>query len=115
MMFNWGHPWGRIQLTLTTKEAAIILGMVARGDKKHDIASWFGENPARVQEVIRGEYGNLTAAPADQLFPKGAPGIKGRRLKSAVEKAVAAMKAEDGNAALAMLEAALSSYSKHES
>lgn len=101
-------------MSLTTKDAAVILGMVARGDKKHDIASWFGENPARVQEVIAGEYGNLAAAAPDQLFPKGAPGIKGRRLKSATEKALTALKSDDPRTALGILEEALAVYAKHE-
>lgn len=104
-----------IKMSLTTKDASVILGMVARGDKKHDIASWFGENPARVQEVIAGDYGNLSAAAPDQLFPKGAPGLKGRRLKSAVDKAVTALKTEDAKSALAILEDALANYSKNES
>lgn len=50
-------------MTLMNKDASIILGMVARGDKRHDIAAWFGENQARIAEVEQGQYGNLTAAP----------------------------------------------------
>jgi hypothetical protein len=30
--------------SLTNKDASIILGMVARGDREHDIAAWFGVN-----------------------------------------------------------------------
>lgn len=68
-------------MALTYKEAAIVLGMAARGDKKHDIAAWFGENQARVAEVEAGEFGTLALAPAAELPPKGAPGPKGRRLR----------------------------------
>ena len=101
-------------MSLTTKDASVILGMVARGDKKHDIASWFGENPARVQEVIAGDYGNLTAAPADQLFPKGSPGLKGRRLKGAVDKALLELRTGNPDAAGRILEEALLTYSRNE-
>lgn len=74
-------------MTLTNKDAQIVLGMVARGDKRHDIAAWFGENQARIAEVEAGEYGNLVAAPASDLPPKGAPGLKGRRLRAFTAKA----------------------------
>ena len=102
-------------MSLTTKDATVILGMVARGDKKHDIASWFGENPARVQEVIAGDYGNLVAAPADQLLPKGSPGTKVRRMKGAVSKALEALDAGNASAAKVILEKALEDYHRHES
>jgi len=101
-------------MSLTNKDASVILGMVARGDKKHDIASWFGENPARVQEVIAGDYGNLVAAPADQLLPKGSPGIKVRRMKAAVSKALEALSAGDAPTAKGILEKAIEDYQRHE-
>ncbi|WP_375599857.1 hypothetical protein [Devosia sp. Naph2] len=102
------------RMSLTTKDAAVVLGMVARGDKKHDIASWFGENPARVQEVIAGDYGNLSAAPADQLLPKGSPGIKARRMKGAVTRAIEAIDSGDASAARAILVKAIEDYQRHE-
>jgi hypothetical protein len=102
-------------MSLTTKDAGVILGMVARGDKKHDIASWFGENPARVQEVIAGEYGTASAAPADQLLPKGSPGIKARRMKGAVTRAIEAIDAGDTAAAKVLLEQAVADYLRPES
>ena len=37
--------------SLTNKDASIILGMVDRGDREHDIAVWFGVNQARIAEV----------------------------------------------------------------
>lgn len=63
----------------------IVLGMAARGDRNHDIAAWFGVNQGRVAEAKAGEYGNPPAAPKNALPPSGAPGIKGRRLRSTVE------------------------------
>ena len=60
--------------------------MVARGDRDHDIAAWFGVNQGRIAEVKEGKYGTIAAAPANQLPPRGPPGIKGRRLMSSVRK-----------------------------
>ena len=38
-------------ITLTNKDASIALGMVARGDREHDIAAWFGVNQGRIAEA----------------------------------------------------------------
>src|SRR5262249_17818138 len=68
---------GRNFVALTYKDAAVIMGMLARGDKNHDIAAWFGENPARIAEVKDGQaFGVVPAAPADELPQKGAVGPK---------------------------------------
>lgn len=85
-------------MALTSNDARIIFGMIARGDKHHDVASWFGENPARVAEVLSGAaFGFVGAAPANELPPKGAPGLKGRKLMAFVEKALNQL--EEGKAA----------------
>lgn len=101
-------------MTLTNRDAAIILGMAARGDKKHDIAAWFGENQARIAEVEQGQYGNLTAAPANELPPKGAPGPKGRRLRSKVTKAIEALENKETAAALQLLKEGLADFAKND-
>ena len=36
---------------LTREQACIALGMLQRGDKQHDIAAYFGENPGRIIDV----------------------------------------------------------------
>jgi hypothetical protein len=79
-------------MALTHRDAAIIMGMLARDDKNHDIAAWFGENPARVAEVKDGTaFGIVPAAPAAELPPKGAVGPKARRLRAYVIDAVRAL------------------------
>jgi hypothetical protein len=85
-------------VALTNNDARIVLGMVARGDKEHDIAAWFGENQARVAEVKQGSHGSVTAAAASELPPKGAPGPKGQRLRGSVKNALKALeeKGADG-------------------
>lgn len=71
--------------TLVRSDAPIILGMVARDDRDHDIAAWFGVNQGRIAEVKDGsKFGTPAAAHISQLPPSGPPGIKGRRLRSAV-------------------------------
>lgn len=101
-------------MAFSNKEASIVLGMVARGDKRHDIAAWYGENQARVAEVEQGQYGNLVAASGADLPPKGAPGPKGRRLRSKATKAVDALENGDAAAALQILKDALADFAKNE-
>lgn len=102
-------------MALTSNDGRKIMGMVARGDKHHDIAAYFGENQARVAEVVSGQaFGNLPTAPADELPPKGAPGVKGRRIRASVKAAVEALENGDTVSALDTLKAAAARYDKHE-
>ena len=87
-------------LSLTNREASIVLGMVSRGDRDHDIAAWFGVNQGRIAEVKGGSHGSISAAPPADLPPKGPPGIKGRRLRASVQKAFDIMETK-GNAGIA--------------
>lgn len=43
---------GRI---LTAQDAAIVKGMLARGDRQHDVAAYFGVNSARIAEIANGD------------------------------------------------------------
>ena len=101
-------------MSLNNNECRIALGMVARGDNKHDIAAYFGVNQARIAEVEQGEYGNFEAAPLAELPPKGPPGIKGRRMYAFAEKAIAALENGDPNEALKVLKAGIERYQKPE-
>ena len=101
-------------MALTINDARIIIGMLARGDKQHDVAAYFGENQARIVEAANGDFGTVEAAPANELPPKGAPGIKGRRLKAFVEKAVAALEAGNHEEAASHLKSGLDRYNRHE-
>lgn len=74
--------------SLTNKDASIVLGMAARGDRDHDIAAWFGVNQGRIAEVKDGKFGSISAAPTHDLPPKGPPGVKGKRLRAAVGRAL---------------------------
>lgn len=101
-------------MALTNNEVRILLGMVARGDNKHDIAAWFGENQGRVADAEQGKFGNFQAAPANELPPKGPPGIKGRRLLAHVEKALGQLADGDVDGAKASLEAGVKRWNLHE-
>jgi hypothetical protein len=100
--------------SLTKADVAIVLGMQARGDRDHDIAAWFGVNQGRVAEAKDGKFGKFPPAPADALPPKGAPGIKGRRLRWAVGEILGKKGAQNVADVLAALKAAAAAYDKHE-
>jgi hypothetical protein len=51
-------------LSLSNKDASIVLGMQKRGDREHDIAAWFGVNQGRIAEVKAGSHGALQPADA---------------------------------------------------
>lgn len=101
-------------MALTNNDARIVLGMLARGDKNHDIAAWFGENPARIAEVKDGEFGHPQPAPAADLPPRGAPGPKGRRMKAFAAKALAALKAGNIADAEKALADGIAAYERNE-
>lgn len=96
--------------SLTNSDARIVLGMLARDDRAHDIAAWFGVNQGRIAEVKDGKYGALMPAPLDKLPPKGPPGIKGKRLRASVEKALAALLEGDSEKAKGILNEAVKRY-----
>ena len=55
---------------LTREQASIALGMLQRGDKQHDIAAYFGENPGRIIDVKfrrLPRYADIEPAPPSAL------------------------------------------------
>ena len=59
---------------LSATDAAIIKGMLARGDKQHDIAAHFDQNGARIAEIKSGEkFADVKAASTTSLPPPKAP------------------------------------------
>ena len=100
---------------LDANDAAIVRGMLARGDRDHDIAASFGVNQGRIAEVKKEEkFPGVPAADAALLPPKGAPGVKGRRLRDAVGAALKHLQSGDVDAAAAALKTAKENYDKHE-
>ena len=73
-------------MSLTHRETRLVKGMLARGDRQHDIAAYFGVNGGRIAEVATGDcaYPNAEAVPEDELPPPG-PYITKYALNSVIE------------------------------
>ncbi|TPK94790.1 hypothetical protein FJ934_14350 [Mesorhizobium sp. B2-4-12] len=57
---------------LTESDAALIRGMILRGDRHHDIAAFFGVNQGRVAEIKEGcRFAGIAPADPDELPPRG--------------------------------------------
>ncbi len=70
---------------LSVLDAAIIKGMLARGDRQHDVAAWFGVNGGRVAEIASGRtFGFVCSAPPTKLPPPG-PYPNGRNAMVAIQ------------------------------
>lgn len=115
MSWNKGKASG---YTLKRADAPIIFGMVARDDRDHDIAAWFGVNQGRIAEVKDGsKFGTVAAAHTSQLPPSGPPGIKGRRLRAAADKISQALAAKGPSGlkeAQELLQRAIAAYDADE-
>jgi hypothetical protein len=72
-------------ITLSTAEAALVKGMLSRGDRQHDIAAWFGVNGGRVAEIAVGtRFSEVQAACPKELPPRG-PYPKAAQALAAIE------------------------------
>lgn len=86
---------------LTEADAAVIKGMLLRGDRQHDIAAWFGVNGGRIGEIATGKtFAWVETADEPELPPAG-PYPTGRQ---AIEAQMALERALD---ALAVAESSL--------
>lgn len=101
--------------TLKSTDASIIFGMVKRDDRDHDIAAWFGVNQGRIAEVKDGsKFGKVAPALQGDLPPKGPPGIKGRRLRGAVDKVIESIDKGNADEAKTLLQKAMKRYDDNE-
>jgi hypothetical protein len=83
-------------ISLTDDDAAIVKGMVARGDRQHDIAAWFGVNGGRIGEVASGRtFRHIEPAPTQLLPPQG-PYLSGRETAVLIAALSKARNALDG-------------------
>lgn len=76
--------------TLSSHDAAIVKGMLARGDRQHDIAAWFGVNGGRIADISTGKTFAHVAPQHDSLPPRG-PYENGRdsaRRKQAIDDTI---------------------------
>ncbi len=86
-------------IILVAADAAIVKGMLARGDRQHDIAAWFGVNGGRIAEIATGYRFPLGYPAVAYVLPPPGPYPAGR----VAVKAIAALSA--AKAALASAEA----------
>ena len=42
-------------VSLADADAAVVKGMLDRGDRQHDVAAWFGVNSGRIAEIATGK------------------------------------------------------------
>jgi hypothetical protein len=67
-------------VSLEEQDAAIVKGMLARGDRQHDIAAWFGVNGGRIGEIANGfKFASIKATSASKLPPPG-PYLSGQQV-----------------------------------
>jgi hypothetical protein len=88
--------------------------MIARGDRKHDIAAWFGLNQGRITEVEDGVHGSAMPAPNHLLPPAGSPGPKARKLRRAADGIRDLLQSGDIEGAIKLLDKAIAQFDKHE-
>jgi hypothetical protein len=88
--------------------------MIIRGDRKHDIAAWFGLNQGRVAEVEDGKHGTASATDIKELPPSGSPGPKARDIRGAVGKINQLLEAADYDGAKKALAKAIKDFDKNE-
>ena len=60
-------------ISLTANDAAVVKGMLARGDRAHDVASWFGVNPGRIADIATGKTFTEVAIAKDCDLPPPGP------------------------------------------
>lgn len=73
-------------ITLDGEDAAIVKGMLVRGDRQHDIAAWFGVNAGRVAEIASGvRFATVAVAPEAALPPPG-PYLSGRQVHEVLSR-----------------------------
>jgi hypothetical protein len=101
-------------ITVTPADIPIIIGMIARGDRHHDIAAWFGLNQGRIADTQAGKYGPPQTDPGLKLPPKGPPGVKGRELREAINSALSRLSAGDNAGGIAKLQDAIERYDADE-
>jgi hypothetical protein len=79
-------------VVLDEVDAAIAKAMLARGDRQHDIAAWFGVNGGRIAEIATGYTFNWVEQYGGELPPPG-PYPRGRDAVAALEALAVAERA----------------------
>src|ERR1700723_3692505 len=81
-MYRRAEPSG---ISLTPADAALVKGMLLRGDRQHDVAAWFGVNGGRIAEIATGaRFATVQPASTETLPPVG-PYPCGREARAALD------------------------------
>jgi hypothetical protein len=80
-------------ITLNEQDAATAKGMLLRGDRQHDVASWFGVNGGRIAEIASGHRFSWVQAASLMNLPPPGPYLCGREARAALEAIAAAKRA----------------------
>jgi len=80
---------------LTADDAALVKGMLDRGDRQHDIAAWFGVNGGRIAEIATGTKFVGVKAASDYRLPPPGPYPAGRDAVAALNALTSARLALD--------------------
>lgn len=76
-------------MALNDLDIATIKGMLARGDRAEDIATYFGTQRARIREIGEGDCGAHIAATANEALPPPGPYVTGRSALKALDTLIA--------------------------
>ena len=107
------EPWKRAAPSghrLSIEDASIVKGMLARGDRQHDIAAWFGVNSGRIIEVKHGDLHPTAPTAPESVLPPPGPYTSGRAAHAAIQALQLAKASID--AAKAAIDAALREIGK---
>jgi hypothetical protein len=65
-------------IKLTISDVRLVKGMLHRGDRQHDIASWFGVNGGRIAEIsTRAKHSDIIMQ--KERLPPAGPYISGKK------------------------------------
>ena len=98
-------------MALNYRETELVLGMLERGDRQHDIAAYFGVNGGRIAEIAGGVLPYPTAKPKDEAeLPPPGPYLTKFALQSVIRtlnEAIQALELAEAEENIADIKAAL--------
>ena len=98
-------------ITLGYKETCVVKGMLVRGDRQHDIASYFGVNGGRIAEIANGSNVYPNAQPTSEVdLPPPGPYLTKFAVQSVIDtlnEAIEALELAEAEDELAGVKAAL--------
>jgi hypothetical protein len=88
-----GHRARPSGISLADSDAALVKGMLARGDRQHDIAAYFGVNGGRIAEIAVGKTFPDVAAAKPEDLPEPGPYLSARATTDLLHELSAAQRA----------------------